>query len=273
MRVFRHDRPRPLVFDPHLHSEHEFVLVESGRGVAYARDETLPFEAGDLLAFAGSLPHTVVTEPGTRRSETVVVHVAARAALPGDDRVSAYGGLFSHARHAVRFRPTRRSGQHALHSAVHDLLAADDLRARDRLHRLCERLTSSPAEELDCSVLSLGAVTPAILRVVACLRAENGQQRSLDELAHVAAMRPDSLCRAFRRCFDRTISDFRNELRVERAAQALSTTERSILSIALDAGYENLSYFNRRFRRRFGVTPREYRRAQSMGGASSRRVG
>ena len=35
--------------------------------------------------------------------------------------------------------------------------------------------------------------------------------------------------------------------------------ERSIISVALDAGFQDLSYFNRTFRRRYGATPSDVR--------------
>ena len=46
------------------------------------------------------------------------------------------------------------------------------------------------------------------------------------------------------------------ELRLRKAAQLLAHSgERRISDIALDCGFNDLSYFNRCFRRRFGLTP------------------
>ena len=42
-------------------------------------------------------------------------------------------------------------------------------------------------------------------------------------------------------------------------AEALRRTDDTILSIAGQTGFENLSHFNRQFKRRYGMTPREYR--------------
>jgi AraC-like DNA-binding protein len=39
----------------------------------------------------------------------------------------------------------------------------------------------------------------------------------------------------------------------------LLETERSILDISLEVGYDTVSYFNRRFRQVKGMTPREFR--------------
>ena len=53
---------------------------------------------------------------------------------------------------------------------------------------------------------------------------------------------------------------FLNEYRLNAAAEALQTTDETILTIASRCGFETLSYFNRAFKAHFGMTPREYRK-------------
>ena len=43
------------------------------------------------------------------------------------------------------------------------------------------------------------------------------------------------------------------------AAARLIETDEQIIEIAIDTGFNNISYFNRIFKKRFGVTPKEYR--------------
>ena len=47
--------------------------------------------------------------------------------------------------------------------------------------------------------------------------------------------------------------------RLNAAAAALRAGDDTVLAIAESCGFENLSYFNRMFKRKFGLTPREYR--------------
>jgi AraC-like DNA-binding protein len=59
-----------------------------------------------------------------------------------------------------------------------------------------------------------------------------------------------------------TFSDFVLSLRLERSRQLLCSPQRAISTIALIAhacGFNDLSYFNRTFRRRYGMTPSDYR--------------
>lgn len=56
-----------------------------------------------------------------------------------------------------------------------------------------------------------------------------------------------------------TPTAFLNTIRLEQAAMLLRTTEESVLDIMLECGFNNVSYFNQRFREGFGITPTRYR--------------
>lgn len=71
---------------------------------------------------------------------------------------------------------------------------------------------------------------------------------------------PNHFMRWFRQMTGQTFIVFLREYRLNAAAEALHTTEDTVLSIAERCGFENLSYFNREFKAHFGMTPREYRR-------------
>ena len=64
----------------------------------------------------------------------------------------------------------------------------------------------------------------------------------------------------FSQTMDCTVSEYLIRLRLKNASVLLATTDNSILSIALESGFDNISYFNRVFRKAFGMTPREYRK-------------
>ena len=56
-----------------------------------------------------------------------------------------------------------------------------------------------------------------------------------------------------------TFKELLQQRRFETAAHLLKETDLAVEEIALDVGYENLSYFFRQFKSRYGVTPRAYR--------------
>jgi AraC-like DNA-binding protein len=69
-----------------------------------------------------------------------------------------------------------------------------------------------------------------------------------------------------------TFGEFITERRLEVARSMLRSPRYagwSIAGIAFEAGFRDLSHFNRRFRRRFGVTPSEFRRYGHRGASPS----
>lgn len=64
----------------------------------------------------------------------------------------------------------------------------------------------------------------------------------------------------FKNTMGTTFIDYLNEYRLTMASRLLVSSESSILNIAAEVGFDNLSYFNRLFKKRFAVTPRDYRK-------------
>ena len=58
------------------------------------------------------------------------------------------------------------------------------------------------------------------------------------------------------------ISDYINELRIKRAIEEIEKGNMLILDIALEAGFESLSTFNRAFKKITGTTPSDYKKAK-----------
>jgi AraC family transcriptional regulator len=90
---------------------------------------------------------------------------------------------------------------------------------------------------------------------------ESSLGRDLDVamMADVAASSPAHFARAFAATVGMTPYDYVMTRRLARAYELLARTDRSALEIALAVGFKTPSHFAARFRREFGVTPREIR--------------
>ena len=60
-----------------------------------------------------------------------------------------------------------------------------------------------------------------------------------------------------------TICEFINYQRLERAKLYLATTHDTVINIALKTGFNNVTYFNRVFKKLYGMTPTQYRKLHS----------
>lgn len=83
---------------------------------------------------------------------------------------------------------------------------------------------------------------------------------SIDEIAAVAGFSASHFMRFFKAAMGMSFTLYLSAYRLSMAARLLVSTNDSILDIALSCGYENLSYFNRSFKKRYKKTPGEYRR-------------
>ncbi|HEY0525477.1 MAG TPA: helix-turn-helix transcriptional regulator [Stellaceae bacterium] len=88
---------------------------------------------------------------------------------------------------------------------------------------------------------------------------------ALADLARDAAMSPYHFLRAFRHVAGMTPHQFILRTRLHRAAVRLRRSDEPVSTIAFDAGFNDLSTFNHRFRRIMGASPSAYR-ARDWGG-------
>jgi AraC family transcriptional regulator len=85
------------------------------------------------------------------------------------------------------------------------------------------------------------------------------ERLSITEIAKYVGVHPAHLCRAFRGCYGRTIGEFVRELRMRWASEQLALANRSLATIAVEAGFCDQSHFNRTFQRFTGMAPGQYR--------------
>ena len=97
-------------------------------------------------------------------------------------------------------------------------------------------------------------------RVMRYMKANHAQPLTLQELAQQAYLSPAYFCHFFHKATGMSPIAFLNSYRIQRAAQMLAEQDTSIGQIAMEVGFDNQSYFIRKFREYKRVSPREYRR-------------
>jgi len=147
------------------------------------------------------------------------------------------------------------------------LIAAAEAARSDglELEEISLRLAGSTAATLAPSTTT--ATTPSrrdeqrISEALRRIEAKAHEPISLIALARGAAMSPFHFLRTFRSVVGMTPHQFVLGARLRRAAVRLRQSDESVSAIAYEAGFNDLSTFNRRFRRIMGIAPIAYRRA------------
>ena len=81
----------------------------------------------------------------------------------------------------------------------------------------------------------------------------------LNMLSDMVGMTPVSFSRFFRLRTGKTLSDYIIDIRLGFASRLLVDSSRTIAEICYDCGFNNLSNFNRMFKRKKGCSPKEFR--------------
>lgn len=96
-------------------------------------------------------------------------------------------------------------------------------------------------------------------QAVVYIKGHLGDNLTVKDTAQALRVNANYLSGVFRRELGMTFIDFLNRQRAEQAAALLRRTNIQIQHIAADVGYNNTSYFTRRFAAVYGCTPKEYR--------------
>ncbi|MFC6289317.1 helix-turn-helix domain-containing protein [Levilactobacillus angrenensis] len=80
----------------------------------------------------------------------------------------------------------------------------------------------------------------------------------IDELAQQAHISRAECFRIFKATLHKTPTQYVTDYRMSMATMLLTDTQRTLADIAVSCGFKTASYFGRKFRARFGMTPRQY---------------
>jgi AraC-like DNA-binding protein len=252
----------------HYHPELELVYVVQSSGNCFIGDAIERFEPGTLMLLGVNLPHGWFNEQkyfqpgGEYEAESIAIHFShdfLRSNWREIPEFHTIGQLIDRAKVGLQFSGKTRD-------AVATYL--DNMRAQDEFHRLLTflKILQTLAETTEVRELSsVGYVkmfretNDRLGRVHEYIMNNFHRDVSLTEVADIAHMNKSAFCRYFKRATKKSFSQYLNEIRIGFACRLLQENEGTAISeVAFDAGYNNLSNFNRQFKLIMGCNPTTY---------------
>jgi AraC-like DNA-binding protein len=83
---------------------------------------------------------------------------------------------------------------------------------------------------------------------------------TLEKLANLINMNKNAFCRFFKKGTRKNLFTVINEVRIGKACQHLTETEMNVLQACYSCGFNNISNFNKTFKKITGVSPLQYRK-------------
>lgn len=120
------------------------------------------------------------------------------------------------------------------------------------------------------SQAQLGSRHASLQRAIKYIRENLAGEVTLADAAAAAFLSPNYLAHLLKKEVGKTFTDLVTERRLEFAQEQLAHSNQRIASIAHAAGFSDEAYFGRRFRQRYGMTPKAWRdsvRARIAGSA------
>jgi AraC-like DNA-binding protein len=250
----------------HLHDEFELILIVKSHGKLFIGNSITNFTDEELYLFAPGLPHCFFNSRGYDKGNELAhaIVIQFRKDFLGNTffektevtnlnrlvKKAEFGIQFLNPDKLVQKRIQSMNKKKGLEKLADFLLLLNDLASADNIKLL------STENTLKISGLNDSLIINNVYRYVA----ENFQKKiSFDTAASVANMQRSAFCRYFKRKTKKKFTQFVNEIRIMHSCKLLAETDKTIIEVAFQCGYENTSYFNRQFRIYCNNSPKVFR--------------
>jgi len=252
----------------HYHNNFEISFITEGSGKRIVADSIAEFQPGDLVFIGRKLPHVWIAdkELHTTSSRSLeMVFLQFTSDVVSQQLLSLPEFKFISKAVALSERGIQIVGQ-TLNEVSEIMLQLPYLKNFDRMLHFLRMMDIIGKSETNIQLASKEYLkvrfTTGNKRIAAIheyLMNNYHEDIDLKRLAELVNMAEGSLCRFFKMNMGMTVFEYLNQLKVELACKLLMDRDLSILEVCLDSGFNNLSHFNKQFKKINGLPPSEYR--------------
>lgn len=254
----------------HYHPELELVHIEQGSGTQFVGDNIQNFQSGDLLLIGSNLPHYWRCDEkyfqGNSKlyAQATVLHFSEAMfgepflALPENKSIR---DLLDRARWGIKLQGKENQLiknllQHLLdqkesNSIIPLLQILETLAQNSEIVQLSNTFNDQQYDQYD---------TDRINHIYQYSLGNFQQKISIEEIAGVASISPNSFCRYFKSRTRKTYSQFLLEIRIGHACKLLREGKLNIAQTCFESGFNNFANFNKYFKIHTGKSPLQYQK-------------
>lgn len=244
----------------HYHPEIELTYIQQGRGIRYVGDQIDAFQEGDLVLLGENLPHTWATQ-GEQKS-TIQCGIVFQFPL-------ALFRNFPEMSHIVDFLKCAEKGYlfpNPSEEIIQTIIGFEHLSPTDQLLSLIGLIANLEKQEktrlsnsLDYNLNHIHKENFRINRIKGYLHENFNQKIELEHIAKMIPMSPTYFSAWFKRSMGHSLITYVNKLRIEQASRWILSTDWDIAEIAYKVGFQQVSHFNRVFKKEKNMAPTTFK--------------
>ena len=252
----------------HQHEEYELILFKEGEGSSFIGNYVGDFKTDDIFFLGANLPHTF--QKAGKNMITSAVVVQFKEDFWGKDFLGmpechSIRRLFDKSIKGLKLAGNTKKKLSLM------ICRLETLTGLRRITCLCDCLQliadSKEYETLSThEVKSFTSKTQERIDKIFSYTIDHFQDPiSLNTIADYAGMSVPAFCNYFRKSTKKTYIDFLNEIRISHACQLLIDTQKTILEICFESGFNTVANFNKQFLKLKKTTPSSFRKNFTAG--------
>jgi AraC-like DNA-binding protein len=258
----------------HFHPEIELIYVHKGRGTRFIGTDVHRFEPDEMFLFGSNLAHMWRCDPeyfvenAKQNAEVSIIYF--HHDFLGDKFFSLpelknIESLLEKAKQGIKITGSTKTQVKEL---VGKLTEAKGLERIITLLAILEKIAHSKDKHFinpSYQPVKIEKLEENRLNKVFQYVSDNFQRKiTLSEIASVANLSAKAFCRYFKSRTRKTFYDFLLEVRVAHASNLLLEKDMTIYEVCYDSGFNNLSNFNRYFKKIMNKTPLEFKKEHRL---------
>ncbi|RNC87716.1 MAG: AraC family transcriptional regulator [Winogradskyella sp.] len=263
--IFQEDNAITFFDKLHQHEEIQVSLILEGDGTLIVGDTINYYKSNDVLVIGSNLPHVFKNDINASRNSHMLTLFFTKNSFGKDffdlEELKETSIFFKRSTHGFRVTSHKKK----IKDLFLQLKEASKLKRFILLLELLQIISKANYHSLSSFIYNktYTDIEGTRMRNVFEYTMENYNSTIyLETIAEVANMTKNAFCKYFKRRTNKTYIQFLNELRIEHACKLLlSQRDLPIIEIAEQTGFNNLSNFNRQFKKLKNLSPLEFKKS------------
>lgn len=255
----------------HWHDEMEFVYIKKGQGLVSVDFVSYEVKAGDIVIICPGQLHTIEQlREEAMEYENIIFPMEILGSRQPDLCWETYLSPISRRQVKLPALLTRDMASYPEASACLDQIdkirqtfpRAFELLIKGKLLELFFLLCSMETENESpdgADALRRKKSLEKTRQILKYVEQHYSERITISQIALACGFSQSHFMKFFKATMGMPFTAYLNDYRLTMASRLLLASEDSILTVAGDTGFDNLSYFNRAFKKKFGTTPGRFR--------------